>query len=259
MIKLIASDLDGTLIPEGTQELEPGFLEVLTELLDQGYLFYAASGRQYANMKRKFSDFADRIGFICENGGIVMEGGEPQYLSKLPWERAKTLAEDIMGFPCAEVMLSGVEACYIRPRTEWFQKQIMEVLRNETRIFQELDEIDDQIVKLSAYVYDFQQNAGRIQEFFREKYGVYGKFVIAGNGWLDLILDGCGKGAALRAILEKKGLSAKEAMVFGDNQNDISMLELTPNSYAMAHAKPDVKAHAVHTCASVTETLKALV
>ena len=43
MIKLIASDLDGTLIPEGTQEIEPGFFEVLSELLDQGYQFYVAT------------------------------------------------------------------------------------------------------------------------------------------------------------------------------------------------------------------------
>ena len=44
--------------------------------------------------------------------------------------------------------------------------------------------------------------------------------------------------------------------VFGDNQNDISMLELTPNSYAMEHAKPDVIPHASHTCKSVTEKLR---
>ena len=56
MIKLIASDLDGTLIPEGTQEIEPGFFEVLSELLDQGYQFYVATGRQYANVRRLFSD-----------------------------------------------------------------------------------------------------------------------------------------------------------------------------------------------------------
>ena len=45
-------------------------------------------------------------------------------------------------------------------------------------------------------------------------------------------------------------------MVFGDNQNDISMLELTPNSYAMEHAKPDVIPHASHTCKSVTKKLR---
>ena len=71
MIKLIASDLDGTLIPEGTQEIEPGFFEVLSELLDQGYQFYVATGRQYANVRRLFSDYADRIGFVCENGALA--------------------------------------------------------------------------------------------------------------------------------------------------------------------------------------------
>jgi hydroxymethylpyrimidine pyrophosphatase-like HAD family hydrolase len=34
------------------------------------------------------------------------------------------------------------------------------------------------------------------------------------------------------------------------------MLQLTPNSYAMAHAKEDVKIHAAHTCESVTKTLQ---
>ena len=42
-MKAILFDLDGTLIPEGTQEMEPGFFEVLSELLDRGYQFYVAS------------------------------------------------------------------------------------------------------------------------------------------------------------------------------------------------------------------------
>lgn len=73
---------------------------------------------------------------------------------------------------------------------------------------------------------------------------------------MDMILKDSGKGRALRAVLEQKGLTPKEIIVFGDNQNDISMLELTPNSFAMAHAKPEVQAHASHTCVSVTEYLR---
>lgn len=74
MIKLIASDLDGTLIPEGTQEIEPGFFEVLSELLDQGYQFYVATGRQYANVRRLFSDYADRIGFVARTAPLPWNG-----------------------------------------------------------------------------------------------------------------------------------------------------------------------------------------
>lgn len=64
----------------------------------------------------------------------------------------------------------------------------------------------------------------------------------------DMIQKNSGKGLALSAVLKEKGLKPEELMVFGDNQNDISMLELTPNSYAVDHAKPDVKVHAARTC-----------
>lgn len=256
MIKLIASDLDGTLIPEGTQTMEPGFTEVLTELLDRGYLFYAASGRQYANMRRKFEGFEDRIGFVCENGALAMEHGEQQYIQEIPWDRARAIAEDIMSFPKTEICLSGVKACYIQPRTAWFEDQLLHVLKNDCEIFRSLEDIDDRIVKIAMYVHDFSENAGRIQTFFAEKYGDYADFVRGGNDWLDMILKDSGKGRALRAVMEQKGLMPDEIMVFGDNQNDISMLELTPNSFAMAHARSDVQAHAAHTCESVTAYLR---
>lgn len=256
MIKLIASDLDGTLIPEGTQDMEPGFMEVLQELLDRGYLFYAASGRQYMNMYRRFSRFADRMGFICENGALVMENREQRYIQQIPWEKVCAISEDIMSFPETEICLSGVKACYIRPRTSWFEHQMLHVLQNECTLFERLEEIDDQIVKISMYIHNFPENVKKIYGFFSEKYKDYADFVYGGNDWLDMILKDSGKGLALKAVLEQKGLNPEEILVFGDNQNDISMLELTPNSYVMAHSETDVKNHASHICTSVTETLK---
>lgn len=256
MIKLIASDLDGTLIPEGTQQVEEGFFEVLQELLDRGYMFYVASGRQYANIRMVFSDFADRIGFVCENGAMAMEQEQLEYVLEIPWEKARAIAEDILQFPELDICMSGVKACYIKPRTEWYEDQLVNVLKNKCVIFDDLDEIDDRVVKIAMQVYDFPKNAERFQRFFQEKYGDFADFVYGGNGWLDMMLKDSGKGLALDHILKKKGLTPDELMVFGDNQNDISMLQLTPNSYVMAHAKPDVKAYGAHTCAGVTAFLK---
>ncbi len=240
MIKLIASDLDGTLIPEGTQEIEPGFFEALSELLDQGYQFYVATGRQYANVRRLFDAYADRIGFVCENGALAMVRERQQYILEVPREKAMAIAEDIMSFPETDICLSGVKACYLQPRSAWFENQMVNVLKNKTEMFRNLSEIDDQIVKIAMYIY-------------------FADFVWGGNDWLDMIQKNSGKGLALQAILKEKGLKPEELMVFGDNQNDISMLELTPNSYVMAHAKPDVKPHAAHTCRSVTETLRQII
>ena len=72
MIKLVVSDIDGTLLPEGTIELNPEFFEAVRELKRKGILFVAASGRPYASMRKVFAPVADDIIFIAENGSIVM-------------------------------------------------------------------------------------------------------------------------------------------------------------------------------------------
>ena len=44
MIKLIATDLDDTILPEGTFDLNPEYYEVIRELKKKGILFAASSG-----------------------------------------------------------------------------------------------------------------------------------------------------------------------------------------------------------------------
>ena len=256
MIKLIASDLDGTLIPEGTQTIDPDFWGELEKLLEQGYLFYAASGRQYANMRRLFDGYADRMGFISENGAIVTEKEQVIFVDELPRKLMVSVAEDMIRFPETEICLSGVRACYIRPRTDWFADQIENVLKNATERFEDPASLDDQIVKASVYIHDFDKNVSFIQSFLREKYGAQADFVTAGNGWLDMIMEGSGKGKALEFVMERQGISPEEVMVFGDNQNDISMLKLVSNSYAVESAKPEARACASHTCESVSKILR---
>jgi HAD superfamily hydrolase (TIGR01484 family) len=89
-------------------------------------------------------------------------------------------------------------------------------------------------------------------------YGEYADFVYAGNDWIDMILKNTGKGFTLKEIMERKGLRPEEIMTFGDNENDISMLTLTPNSYAKSNAAAHVKECAAHECDSVTEVLRKL-
>ena len=50
MIKLIASDMDGTVLRNGAQELPEGFTDLILRLKDCGIHFVAASGRQYQNL-----------------------------------------------------------------------------------------------------------------------------------------------------------------------------------------------------------------
>lgn len=61
MIKLIASDLDGTLLQNGAQELNPEIYDLILALKERGIHFAAASGRQYASERNLFKPIAMRF------------------------------------------------------------------------------------------------------------------------------------------------------------------------------------------------------
>ena len=71
MIKMVASDLDGTLLIGGRQTLPEEIFPLVKELKKMGILFVAASGRQYANMRNLFAPVKDEMAFISENGGLL--------------------------------------------------------------------------------------------------------------------------------------------------------------------------------------------
>ena len=75
MIRLIASDLDGTLLdPAGN--LPAGTFTAIEKLHKQGILFCAASGRQLTALTSMFAPVADKILFMAENGAILSYRGE---------------------------------------------------------------------------------------------------------------------------------------------------------------------------------------
>ena len=57
-------------------------------------------------------------------------------------------------------------------------------------------------------------------------------------------------------MLELLDVKPEECMVFGDEYNDVEMLELSPNSYAMSDAAPGIAEHAAHVTDSVEDVLE---
>lgn len=74
-IKLIACDLDGTLLHPGEREPRSEAFELIDELHRRGIVFMPASGRQYASLRYLFAPVADELAYVCENGALVMSEG----------------------------------------------------------------------------------------------------------------------------------------------------------------------------------------
>ena len=66
MIKLVATDIDGTLIRESSSVLPEEIFDLIRELRKRDIYFAAASGRQYMGLKRLFAPVADQMLFIME-------------------------------------------------------------------------------------------------------------------------------------------------------------------------------------------------
>ena len=83
MIKLIACDMDGTLL-DSQKRLPDGLLPALERLRAQGVAFAVASGRQYAALRRDLEPLVPYIYFICENGALIMRGDEQVFIDPVP-------------------------------------------------------------------------------------------------------------------------------------------------------------------------------
>ena len=109
MIKLIASDIDGTLVADGTHELNPELYEVITALKDPGVQFAAASGRQWASIEELFRPVRERIFYLSDNGAYVGCYGRNLFLQTIDRELAleaaarpahrRAVREDIRVYP----------------------------------------------------------------------------------------------------------------------------------------------------------------
>ena len=202
MIKLVASDLDGTLLQNGAQELTPRALDLVRRLTEKGIVFVASSGRQYDNEVNLFKPVKDQISYIAENGSICIHKGN--------------------------VIFRTVIA------PELIRRTIDEVKKDGPHI------IDKYLHHLKA------------------KFSSEIKVVTSGNIWIDFIAPGTNKGTALLKLLDVLQIRPEECMAFGDQYNDVEMLQTVGTSYVMSNSAPGISYYSTYVTDSVEDVLEDL-
>lgn len=254
MLKLVASDIDGTLLTPGQSELSPRLFSLIQALHEKGIRFCAASGRQYESLRKLFAPVADRIFFLCENGSIVYERDKVLAKTPLPPSHCAQICAQILAQPGCEVLLSGANTSYVIPKAESYFRHISEELGNHTVRIRTLDDVKEDIIKVSAFT---DKPAREYAPMFLPVWERHLNVAVAGKYWLDFTL--AHKGTALSQIAAAQGISSHDMLVFGDNFNDIPMFRFAGDSYAMEGAVAEVRAAARHTCSCVEAVLETLI
>lgn len=253
MVKLVASDLDGTLLQNDSQSLTPEVIPMIKELKKMGIIFVAASGRQYPNLQRLFEPVQDDIAYIAENGALVVYKG--RILSKKIIDRSvgEEILGDIRNRDGCEILLSGVNTSYLEPKTAEYADHMKYVVKNNVTIVKNILEVKEDYLKISVCEHAGISNS---KNYFEDRWKEKVTVVTSGHIWLDMIAAGVNKGTAMDVLLKELGLRSDELMAFGDNYNDIEMLKAAKYSYAMENGKAAVKQICRHTTPSVESTLE---
>ena len=134
-VRLIASDLDGTLLyPLGTQTLKEGTCGLIREWLDLGKIFVASSGRQYANLRNIFEPIKDDIAYICENGCLTVFKGKTISMDSIERPLAEQLSRDILAQEKGELLISCADMQYVIPKEEEFFYYMRDTVGVQVRI-----------------------------------------------------------------------------------------------------------------------------
>lgn len=235
MIRLIASDMDGTLLND-KKELPPDFYDVLEQLHRKGVHFVIASGRSFTTLKINFDGHMDKLDFICDNGAYVVVNGKLVSMSILDPSRLAEMIDMCIALGACPV-LCGVHGTYFENRDDVLYEQVQKYYLNFTRV-DDIRTVRDDIFKVA--VFDRRGVEKNSYPIIADKFANDFTAAVSGPLWMDIMNKGINKGAALDKIRRELNISREDTMAFGDYFNDAELIGGAGYGFVMANAHPDM-------------------
>lgn len=239
MIKLVVSDVDGTLVSDGGNKLNPSIFECIKKLNDKGIRFVVASGRSYTSLLSLFNPVKDNIIFCCENGAYVRYRDEEILKRTIDKELLKGLIENSKQIPSIVPCICKPEVMMVNDSEKEALDWLIEGYRTNLEIVDDISEIDlDNVVQFSVMdLIGVEKNCGNKYD---KKWWDLLTVAESGYNWLDITAKNVSKGDALEKIVNYLGINFDNVIAFGDNHNDLSMLKKVKYSFAVSNARKEV-------------------
>lgn len=265
MIKVIAVDMDGTLLNEH-HEISAHTKDVIERAQKAGLRIIIATGRVRQGAINAIDGKLNQIDLLLNSGAEVEDrDGNVLYRHPMSWEDLKAIDTFFQKYPEVGVKYNGfVEAAFIGTEDQLLQKALA-----DARVFNS-GKTDEEIlanpnfgprrmVQNTTMYLDFEtmkQNMEPIAKVFcfggskekmvaiKEEAGrALPQLAVASSFPTNIeITSKAGqKGPALKQFIESLGYTMDEVIAFGDSLNDLSMMEMDFHTVAMANADDEIK------------------
>lgn len=250
-IKIIATDMDGTLLnPQGQLDL-PRLEKILDRLDQRGVRFVIATGNEIHRVKQLLGHLTERVVLIVANGARIFEGN--QLLQAQTWDddMVNRALEFFKGRECQDqFVVTSMNGGFVKEGTVFTQlenfmtPEMIELFYQRMNFVEELEShLFGGVLKMSLVV--GEERSDSVLEEINQLFNGHVQAVSSGYGCIDILQAGIHKAWGLQELLKRWDIKAEEIMAFGDSENDVEMLQLAGIAYAMENA--DDKAKAVAT------------
>ena len=246
-IRVIATDMDGTLLDTKGQ-LELPRLEKILDKLDQCDIrFVIATGNEVHRMRQLLGHLAERVVLVVANGARIFENNE--LIQAQTWDDAivdRALAH-FKGRECQDqFVVTAMNGGFVKEGTVFTELDKFMTPEMIEKLYQRLNFVDEfdsslfcGVLKMSMVV--GEERLDSVLQEINDLFDGHVRAVSSGYGCIDILQDGIHKAWGLVELLKRWNLKAEQIMAFGDSENDIEMLELAGISYAMENAEVAVK------------------
>ncbi|MCH4984769.1 Cof-type HAD-IIB family hydrolase [Macrococcoides goetzii] len=236
-MKVFAVDMDGTFLDSNNAYDKKYFEKLNTEYKDE-FKLIVASSNTISHLKTFFKH--NDIYFIGSNGAVIAREEEiidTQFLDTTDINRVLMYLDNKHIY---SYVISILEKSYVNKAAgEQFISRMQHYYND--LIINNLNEMND-ITKITIEI------KGDMKELIAQLNALCQSSIAVDSGFncIDITHKRINKAVAIKKVMNILGAKMHDLYVFGDSDNDIEMLKLTKNSFAMANGNDKVKSIAKH-------------
>lgn len=238
MIRLIASDMDGTLLDDSSRLPEETF-ELIDELAQRGVRFVASSGRRYDTLRWMFEPVADRIDYVGSLGTQVYADGRLLDREVFSTAAVLRLFETCQMFDSLHLALYDTHHTYLLNDQSSYLRELDKDLPDAERVY-DPPSPDVSIIKASVCC-DRPEQIMDMAYVLERELSEWFTFLPSGSRWIDVTPRHVSKATGLEQVMRYWGIDRSEVMAFGDSMNDYAMLRYVGHPVVMGNARYAVK------------------
>lgn len=260
MIKLVAIDLDGTLL-NSKKSISEANIQAVKEAIQAGVTVVVCSGRIYRGGRIFARQLYESGPIVACNGAVIRDVHTEEVFHDQPLDYEESCRivevcrkEGVYFHAYAGDTMYASEMGYGAAYYVNINRQLAEEDRVDIRLTEDFHSAL-QTCSVGASKFVIQADDPELLLRVRSKVGEIGNVEIVSSSRENFEVMRCGvsKGKSLEILAGKLGIRRDEIMAIGDNENDFSMIQYAGIGVAMGNAEEFIKDAAGYVTASNDE------